>query len=32
MLRSTHDLNNYSIGATDGLVGNVKDFYFDDGA
>ncbi len=30
MLRSTHDLKNYSIGATDGHVGHVKDFYFDD--
>jgi hypothetical protein len=32
MLRTTHDLKDYSIGATDGAVGHVKDFYFDDDA
>jgi hypothetical protein len=32
MLRTTHDLKDYSIGATDGPVGHVKDFYFDDDA
>jgi len=30
MLRSMHELENYAIGATDGDVGHVKDFYFDD--
>ena len=30
MLRSMKDLENYSIGATDGPIGHVKDFYFDD--
>lgn len=30
MLRSLKDLENYEIGATDGSVGHVKDFYFDD--
>ena len=30
MLRSMKDLENYAIGATDGPVGQVKDFYFDD--
>ena len=30
MLRSTKDLENYAIGATDGKIGHVKDFYFDD--
>jgi len=30
MLRTTHDLQDYSIGATDGPVGHVKDFFFDD--
>lgn len=30
MLRSTHELQNYAIQATDGLVGHVKDLYFDD--
>ena len=30
MLRSTKDLENYAIGATDGHIGHVKDFYFDD--
>ena len=32
MLRSTKDLENYAIGATDGHIGHVKDFYFDDTA
>ena len=32
MLRSTKDLENYSISATDGEIGQVKDFYFDDDA
>jgi len=32
MLRSTQDLEHYSIGATDGDIGQVKDFYFDDDA
>jgi len=30
MLRSINDLKNYSIDATDGNVGDVKDFLFDD--
>jgi uncharacterized protein YrrD len=30
MLRSTEDLNHYAIRATDGEIGHVKDFYFDD--
>jgi hypothetical protein len=32
MLRSLQDLENYEIGATDGSIGHVKDFYFDDHA
>lgn len=32
MLRSLNDLQNYTVGATDGNVGQVKDFYFDDDA
>ena len=32
MLRSTKDLDNYKISATDGEIGHVKDFYFDDDA
>lgn len=32
MLRSMNDLENYTIGATDGPIGQVKDFYFDDDA
>jgi hypothetical protein len=32
MLRSMNDLENYAIRATDGDVGHVKDFYFDDRA
>jgi len=30
MLRSTKDLEGYGIAATDGDIGHVKDFYFDD--
>lgn len=30
MLRSTKDLEDYAIRATDGTIGHVKDFYFDD--
>ena len=32
MLRNTTDLHDYAIHATDGMVGSVKDFYFDDQA
>lgn len=32
MLRSLQDLENYEIGATDGAIGHVKGFYFDDHA
>jgi len=32
MLRSMKDLKDYAIGATDGTIGHVKDFYFDDEA
>ena len=32
MLRNTKDIEKYAIGATDGNVGQVKDFYFDDHA
>jgi hypothetical protein len=32
MLRSLKDIQNYTIAATDGEVGEVKDFYFDDNA
>jgi hypothetical protein len=32
MLRSLKDMEQYSIGAADGIVGQVKDFYFDDEA
>ena len=31
MLRSMKDLQDYAIGATDGSIGHVKDFLFDDG-
>ena len=31
MLRSMNDLKGYQIQATDGTIGHVKDFYFDDG-
>jgi len=30
MLRSTQEMKNYAIGATDGEVGHVTDFFFDD--
>lgn len=30
MLRSLHDLDGYAIHATDGLIGHMKDFFFDD--
>lgn len=30
MLRNLQDLENYTISATDGEIGRVKDFYFDD--
>jgi PRC-barrel domain len=32
MLRSLKDLQDYAINATDGHVGHVRDFYFDDDA
>jgi hypothetical protein len=32
MLRSMKDLEGYSLGATDGVIGRVRDFYFDDEA
>jgi len=32
MLRSLHDLENYAIRATDGDIGHVEDFFFDDQA
>jgi len=32
MLRSVKHLENFTIGATDGNIGKVKDFYFDDEA
>ena len=32
MLRRMKDLEGYTIGATDGIIGQVKDFYFDDDA
>jgi uncharacterized protein YrrD len=32
MLRSMNDLEGYAIRATDGTIGHVKDFYFDDQA
>jgi hypothetical protein len=32
MLRSMSDLEGYAIRATDGVIGHVKDFYFDDRA
>jgi hypothetical protein len=32
MLRSMNDLEGYVIRATDGTIGHVKDFYFDDAA
>ncbi len=30
MLRSVKEMEGYAIGATDGVIGHVKDFYFDD--
>ena len=30
MLRNTKELEGYAIGASDGVIGHVKDFYFDD--
>ncbi|MFZ4625275.1 MAG: PRC-barrel domain-containing protein [Rhodoferax sp.] len=30
MLRSTQEMKNYAIGATDGEIGHVTDFFFDD--
>ena len=30
MLRSMKELEGYAIHATDGTIGHVKDFYFDD--
>ena len=30
MLRNLKDLQDYTLQATDGTIGNVKDFYFDD--
>lgn len=30
MPRSLTDMQDYAIGATDGDIGHVKDFYFDD--
>lgn len=32
MLRSTQDMQTFSIGATDGRIGDIRDFYFDDRA
>jgi uncharacterized protein YrrD len=32
MLRRIKDLEHYAVGATDGHIGHVKDFYFDDDA
>ena len=32
MLRDLSAMENYAIGATDGVIGRVKDFYFDDEA
>lgn len=32
MLRNTNELKDYSIQASDGTIGHVKDFYFDDAA
>lgn len=30
VLRSAKDLERSAVGATDGVIGHVKDFYFDD--
>jgi PRC-barrel domain len=32
MLRTMESMEDYTIGATDGLIGHVQDFYFDDAA
>jgi hypothetical protein len=32
MLRSMKGMEDYSVGATDGIIGRVRDFYFDDAA
>jgi len=32
MLRSMKDMEDYTIGASDGVIGHVKDYYFDDEA
>jgi hypothetical protein len=32
MLRTIHELEGYGIRANDGLIGHVRDFYFDDNA
>src|SRR6185437_9001254 len=32
MLRSTKDLLTYAVSATDGIIGHVQNFYFDDEA
>ncbi len=32
MLRSMKAMEDYTIGATDGIIGQVQDFYFDDEA
>ncbi|MDQ6629929.1 MAG: PRC-barrel domain-containing protein [Pseudomonadota bacterium] len=32
MLRSVKDLEGYAVGASDGTIGHIKDFYFDDEA
>ena len=32
MLQSTKRLHGYKLGASDGAIGHVKDFYFDDRA
>jgi uncharacterized protein YrrD len=32
MLHSTNELEGYAVGATDGAIGHVNDFYFDDAA
>ena len=30
MLHTMNELEGYTVGATDGDIGHVKDFYFDD--
>ncbi|MEO7056316.1 MAG: PRC-barrel domain-containing protein [Caldimonas sp.] len=32
MLRNAKEMEGYAVGATDGVIGHVKDFYFDDAA